>query len=247
MADGLFLVGTARGVGKTMIGVGLVAILREMGIDATMMTPISTGGSVESAAALLREVGVDDPRRLITPLTFETAAAPYVASLVERKPIDIRRVLDAYYELCSRGKFVVVEGGGVLVPILRRYDMIDLLKDFELPSVVIGRTGRGTLNHCILTYRMMLVMGVRPLGFILNGYGQYGEGFAESVNPDALRELAAPTPVLATMEWRARYQEDVRAFIHDLKQQPDLMALLQQLTIPEPAASSPTGSPGTPA
>ena len=247
MADGLFLVGTARGVGKTMIGVGLVAILREMGIDATMMTPISTGGSVESAAALLREVGVDDPRRLITPLTFETAAAPYVASLVERKPIDIRRVLDAYSELCSRGKFVVVEGGGVLVPILRRYDMIDLLKDFELPSVVIGRTGRGTLNHCILTYRMMLVMGVRPLGFILNGYGQYGEGFAESVNPDALRELAAPTPVLATMEWRARYQEDVRAFIHDLKQQPDLMALLQQLTIPEPAASSPTGSPGTPA
>lgn len=245
MADGLFLVGTARGVGKTMIGVGLVALLREQGVDATMMTPISTGGAVESAAALLRAVGVDDPRRLITPLTFETAAAPYVASLVERKPIDIRHVLDAYHELRSQGKFVVVEGGGVLVPILRQYDMIDLLKDFELPSIIIGRSGRGTLNHCLLTHRMLLVMGIRPLGFILNGYGQYGEGFAESVNPEALRELAAPTPVLATLEWRARYQEDVHAFIHDLKRQPALTALLQQLTTQEPAAS-PSGSPGAP-
>ena len=229
MADGLFLVGTARGVGKTIIGVGLVALLRKMGVDATMMTPISTGGAVESAVTLLRQIGVEGPRRLINPVTLETPAAPYVASQVEGITIDVKQVLDAYQELRAQGKFVVVEGGGVMVPISRTYSMIDLLKDFGLPSLIIGRTGRGTLNHCILTLRMMLVMGLYPEGFVLNGYGQYGEGFAESLNPDFLRTLVAPTPVLATLEWRPEYQENLQAFIRALKQKPGLMALLEAL------------------
>ena len=246
MAEGLFLVGTARGVGKTLIGVGIVALLREMGVDATMMTPISTGDSGKNAASLLREIGVEAPRRLVMPITFETPAAPYVAGRIERKPIHLRKVLDAYHELREQGKFVVVEGGGVLVPIARRYDMIDLLKDFELPSIIVGHTGRGTLNHCILTLRMLLVMGVQPLGFVLNGYGQYGDGFAESLNPEVLRELAAPTPVLATQEWRPEYQEDLPAFIRALREQPDLTAMLRRLTETGTAEGRASGMPVTP-
>jgi dethiobiotin synthetase len=228
-ADGLFIIGTARDVGKTLIGVGLVALLRKMGVDATMMTPISTGGAVESAAALLRKIGVDDPRRLVNPIIFETPAAPMVASRVEERPIDTRRILEAYRELRAQGKFVIVEGGGVLVPIARHYAMIDLLKDFGLPSIIVGRTGRGTINHCLLTQRMMLVMGVHPLGFILNGFGRYGEGFAESLNPDVLRELAAPTPVLATLEWRPEYQADILTFVRAMGQVPELAAFLEGL------------------
>ncbi len=229
MAEGLFLVGTDRGVGKTMIGVAIVALLREMGVDATLMTPISTGGSIETATDLLGRIGVHDPRRLINPVTYETLAAPYVASQVEDKPVDLPRILSAYRELREQGKFVVVEGAGVMVPITRNYAMIDLLREFNTPSLIIGRTGRGTLNHCILTLRMMLVLGVHPLGFILNGFGQYGDGFAESINPDALRELVAPTPVFATLEWRPEYQDDFQAFIRGLRHQPDLAALLTQL------------------
>ena len=229
MADGLFLVGTGRGVGKTLVGVGIVAVLREMGVDAVMMTPISTGGAVASATAMLREVGVEEPRRLLNPISFETAAAPYVASRVERRAIVIERVLEAYRTLIEAGKFVVVEGGGALVPIARNYAMIDLIKDLALPTVIVGRTGRGTLNHCLLTLRMMLVMGVHPSGFVLNGYGQYGEGFAESLNPDALRDLAAPTPVMATLEWRPEYQENLQTFIRALHEQPDLLAFLKRL------------------
>jgi dethiobiotin synthetase len=230
MADGLFLMGTDRGVGKTLVGVGLTALLRAMGVDAVMMTPVATGGASESARALLSSVGVEAPRQLISPLNFETLAAPYVASRVEGRPVEVPRVLDAYRALRARGQFVVVEGGGVLVPLARHYAMVDLLKDMKLPSIIIGRTGRGTLNHCLLTLRMMLAMGHHPLGFILNGFGQFGEGFAEALNPEVLRELAAPVPVLATLEWRPEYQEDVQAFIRALKQSPPLVTMLKQLT-----------------
>lgn len=236
MAPGLFLVGTDRGVGKTVIGVGIVALLREMGVDAVLMTPITTGGAVEMAAEMLASVGVTLPRRLVTPVVYETPASPYVASRVEHRAVDLGRVQEAYDELRRQGKFVVVEGGGILVPITRSYTMLDLLRELELPSVVIGRTGRGTLNHCLLTLRMMLVSGVPPLGFVLNGFGQFGDGFAEALNPDALRELAFPVPVLATLEWRPEYRDDLFAFVRALGQQEAFVSLLRTLAFDEHAS-----------
>jgi len=228
MAKGLFLVGTARGVGKTLLGAALVGLLRRMGVDATMMTPLSTGGSVESAGAMLRGLGVEDPRRLTTPYAFETMASPLVASRVEHVSVEPTVILDAFAELSASRDFVVVEGGGILVPIAPHYFVIDLLEQFELPSIIIGRSGRGTLNHCLLTQRMMMVRGNHPEGFILNGYGQYGDGFAESLNPDVLAELAAPTPILGTLEWRPAYQEDLGAVIDALESLPALTDLLRR-------------------
>lgn len=239
MAGGLFLIGTDRGVGKTIIGIGIVALLREMGVDATMMTPVVTGGSLEKATEWLREVGVTEPPRLLHPVTYETLASPYVASQVEGKPVDLARVRSAYQELRRAGKFVVVEGGGIMVPLERNYTMIDLLRDFDLPSIIIGRTGRGTLNHCLMTLRLMLAMGIVPQGFVLNGFGQFGDGFAESLNPDALRELAAPVPVIGTLEWRPEYQHDLQAFIRALRQEETLVALLGRLAARTSPASDP--------
>jgi dethiobiotin synthetase len=229
MSQGLFLVGTARGVGKTLLGAGLVGLLRKHGVDATMMTPIATGGSTESATSLLHAVGVDDPPRLTSPVVFETMAAPMVASRVEGRPVDVPHILAAFRELAGRHRFVVVEGGGVLVPIARRYMMIDLLEELDLPSIIVGRSGRGTLNHCLLTERAMLSRGVHPTGFVLNGYGQYGDGFAESLNPDVLAELAAPTPVLATLEWRPGYQSDIHSVVSALERQDDLLRTVLDL------------------
>jgi hypothetical protein len=72
-------------------------------------------------------------------------------------------------------------------------------------------------------------MGVYPAGFLLNGFGQYGDGFAESVNPEALRDLVAPVPVLGTVEWRPEYQHRFAAFTRALDQLPDLVAALLRL------------------
>lgn len=229
MAKGLFLVGSSRGVGQTLVGVGLVGVLRNMGVDATMMTPITTGGSADSSVGLLERVGVSDPTRLTQPVRFETMAAPYVASRIEERPVSVTAILEAYQELSEEHEFVVVDGGGVLVPISERFFMIDLMDRMGLPSIIIGRTARGTLNHCLLTQRMMMVRGTHPLGFILNGFGQYGEGFAESLNPEVLASLARPTPVLATIEWRPSYPTDVEGLVQALEQQTSLTDVLRGL------------------
>lgn len=232
-SKGLFLVGTDRDVGKTMVGAAIVGILRDRGVDATLMTPIETGGSIESATQLLDAVGGSQvDRRLSNPIRYETLASPYVAGMVEQRPVDTNLLIEAYEELVQLGKFVVVEGGGAMVPIRSNYFMIDLLKRLDLPSVVVGRTSRGTLNHCLLTLRVMEADGLRPLGFILNGYGRFGEGFAESLNAETLMELAPGTPVLANIEWRPAYQERFASFVAELSRQQPLVDCLERLAMP---------------
>ncbi len=187
MTDGVFLVGTDQDVGKTMVGAAIVTLLRDRGKKAVLMTPLSTGGEIGKAHDLLKGIETPGvPRRLTNPIQFETLASPYVASLVEQSPVDPAVLLDAFKELTGLGYFVVVEGGGAMVPIRNDYFMLDLLKDMNLPSIVVARSSRGTLNHSLLTTRVMTAERLAPLGFILNGYGRFGEGFAESLNADTL-------------------------------------------------------------
>jgi dethiobiotin synthetase len=228
---GAFLIGTDRDVGKTIVGAALVALLNERGRKAVLMTPIETGGSVESAADLLDVIGVPDvDRRLINPIQFETLASPYVAGQVEDRPVDPKVLLDAFNELVEQGYFVVVEGGGAMVPIRSDYFMLDLLTDMALPSIVVARTSRGTLNHTLLTTRAMATAGHVPIGFILNGFGRFGEGFAESMNADTLAELEPEIPVLANIEWRPAFSEDIRQFIREVAKQPGIESLLERWT-----------------
>ncbi len=235
MEKGVFLVGTDRGVGKTMVGVGMVGMLRARGVDAVLMTPVATGGATESASTLLEAIGGRHAAWALTnPLNYETLASPYVASQVEHDPIDVQRIIDAYKDLVGRGKFVVVEGGGALVPITRHFSMIDLLKAFNIPSIIVARSSRGTLNHCLLTLRLMLAMGEYPLGIVLNGHGQFGEGFAEAMNADTLGELAPSTPVLANLEWRPSYKENFQRFVQELEGQSELVACVEALLEAEP-------------
>jgi len=230
-SNGLFLVGTDRDVGKTMVGAAIVGILRRRGVDAVLMTPIETGGSVDSAVSLLESVGgVGVDRKLSNPIRFETLASPYVASQVEGRPVDPEELIEAFQTLVGLGKFVVVEGGGAMVPIRSDYFMIDLLRGMNLPSLIVARSSRGTLNHCLLTLRVMRGERVEPSGFVLNGYGRYGEGFAESLNAETLVELAPGTPVLANVEWRPNFQDHFSDFVTELSRQAGLVELLERLT-----------------
>ena len=104
MPNGLFIIGTDRDVGKTMVGAGLVALLRDRGKKAVLMTPVATGGSVESARSLLAAVDAPEvERRLINPIQFETLASQYVASQVEEAPIDPEILVGALRKLVDVG------------------------------------------------------------------------------------------------------------------------------------------------
>ena len=76
-APAWFITGTDTEVGKTFITCALLLALRDQGIKAIGMKPISAGtdadGKNDDVEQLLAAAGVDAPRELVNPYLFRPA------------------------------------------------------------------------------------------------------------------------------------------------------------------------------
>ncbi|HAK89448.1 MAG: dethiobiotin synthase [Nitrospirae bacterium GWC2_46_6] len=221
MSKGVFITGTDTGVGKTVVSAAIIRAMIKKGVKAGAMKPIETGciktrgkGLIPSDGIFLKEMaGMDDPINLITPIRFEHPLAPMVASKIEKRPIEIKKIFDAYKLLSKEYDFMVIEGvGGLLVPIAKRqkakgrkvYFVADLIKDLKLSVVVVARPTIGTINHTLLTVNYALREGINILGVIINFNNPPENSLAEKTNPEVLKELC-PVPIIGMLP----YIEDI--------------------------------------
>jgi len=208
MAKGFFVTGTDTGVGKTIITAALIKAAHILGFNACGMKPIETGckreenregnnSLIPSDGTFLREItGTGESIGLITPISFENPLAPLPASEIEDKPIDLDKIKTAYKELSSRYDIIIVEGiGGLLVPILRDYFVVDLARDFGLPIIVASKPGLGTINHTMLTVNYAIKEGFDVAGIIINYTRPPENTLAENTNPEIIRRLSS-VPVI---------------------------------------------------
>jgi dethiobiotin synthetase len=143
--------GTDTGVGKTYVTSGLVRFARSSGIDSVGMKPICTGDN-DDVRQLLDACDFCEPEHLINPVWYKTPVAPYTASVIEDRLIDISAICEAFEKLAARHSTVLVEGaGGIAVPILADYDFRDLAREFGLRVIVVAANRLGVLNHTRLT------------------------------------------------------------------------------------------------
>jgi len=57
----------------------------------------------------------------------------------------------------------------VLVPINESTLMVDLMRQLELPALVVARSTLGTINHTLLTLEALRARGVSIAGVVMNG------------------------------------------------------------------------------
>ncbi|MFC6729812.1 ATP-dependent dethiobiotin synthetase BioD, partial [Natronoarchaeum mannanilyticum] len=82
----------------------------------------------------------------------------------------------------------IVEGiGGLRVPLAGEREVIDLVADLGLPTVVVARSGLGTLNHTALTVEALERRGVDVAAIFLNEYE--GASVAERTNPAEIERM----------------------------------------------------------
>lgn len=219
---GVFITGTDTGVGKTAVAATIIRALRKRGMKVGAMKPIETGCFLRDGilfpadGAVLREAaGMHEPLEIVAPLRCELPLAPLVASEIEGRRLDLNAVRDAYASLSRSYEFMVVEGaGGLLVPVLRQengskgrgsadtsfYFIIDLIKEMDLPVVVVAGPALGTLNHTLLTVEHALREGLRVAGVVINHARPPANTHAEKTNPDVLREIC-PFPFVEVMPY----------------------------------------------
>ena len=197
-AQGLFITGTDTGVGKTVVTAAILAYSRLQGKKTGVMKPIETGvdsrcsSSANSDALFLMECGgIDDALAEVCPVRLNPAASPFQAALIENRPVQPEMILSAYRTLSKKYDWMLVEGvGGVRVPLTQDYEVVDLMRDLDLPAVVVARYQLGTLNHTLMTLDTLKKNGIAVKGVVFNQTVPESPDAIEQDQPRLIEELS---------------------------------------------------------
>ena len=179
---GVFVTGTDTGIGKTLISAWLA-----LNWGAGYWKPIQTGAQEDSDCATVERLA---PGVTIHPpsVLLQAPLSPYEAARRERMRIDLSALQPP-----DTGRPLVVEGaGGVMVHINELALMVDLMARLQLPTVVVARSGLGTINHTLMTLEMLRRRHVPVLGVVMNGQ-------RNPANRQAIEHFGG-TPVLAEIQ-----------------------------------------------
>lgn len=192
-----FITGTDTGVGKTLIAGGLARALAESGLSVGVFKPCESGCGVSDsslvphdAVFLKRMSRCSDPLELVCPCRFEQPLAPAVAASLESSPVDMDRLLNAFYEIQKGHDIVLAEGaGGLMVPVTGQHLMADIIRLLSIPVLIVARLSLGTINHSLLTIRQAQACGLAVAGIVFN-QTEPVSGTAEQTNPDIIHRYS---------------------------------------------------------
>ncbi len=173
---GLFITGTDTGVGKTYIGIQLVASLHDNDIQVVPRKPIesgcqSTGGELipRDAHLYFEAIHGKIPLAEICPYRFAPAISPQRAARLAHRPVLLEDVVKACTANVTPGDFLVVEGaGGFYSPLCEDGSNADLAEKLHLPILLVAEDRLGCLNHILLTAEAIHKRGLSLCAIVLN-------------------------------------------------------------------------------
>ena len=169
----LFVGGTDTGVGKTLICGCLLAFLHGKGIRAGYQKWVSTGSSEGSEdASLCRQMAplafLEDTV-LHVPYRFSLPASPHLAAETAGTAIDATSLKKSFMQLRQHFQTLVVEGvGGLLVPLAQHLLLADFVAELSIPTLLVCRSGLGTINHTLLSIEACNKRGIPLKGLIFS-------------------------------------------------------------------------------
>lgn len=169
--SGLFVTGTDTGVGKTVVSALLTA-----GLGATYWKPIQSGTLEETDTQFVKRVtNLPGKHFREERFTFTQPLSPHASSQIDGHTVKIEKFELPYI----RTRHLIVEGaGGLMVPINEKDMIIDLISHFNLPVVLVARSGLGTLNHTLLSIEALKKRNIEIWGVIMNGPLHYNNRLA---------------------------------------------------------------------
>lgn len=181
-----FFTGTDTDVGKTVVTIGFARAFSNYGYDVGVMKPFAAGQKrnskfqSEDVELLIKAARVSDPEELINPQFFPIPASPYTASLNLGMDVNLELIHDKFKELKKIHDCLLIEGmGGVMTPILKNYYVADLIRDFNLSTIIVIRNKIGTINHSIMTIQQCKIYGLDIKGIIINELDPDGYPYSE--------------------------------------------------------------------
>jgi dethiobiotin synthetase len=164
----VFITGTDTGVGKTLLTGLLLEWLRSIAkVDALAIKPFISGnlGDARLLARIQRDVlNLDE----LAPYRYELPLAPGVAAEHEGKSVPLRTAVAFIERMRRRCGCLLVEGcGGLLSPLGRSYNALDIIDRLGAHVIVVARNQLGAINQVLLTERALSTARVHSLRVVL--------------------------------------------------------------------------------
>ncbi len=179
MKNSIFITATDTDAGKTFISAILLKKLLDNNKNCAYIKPFETG-----LGASFRSIDYNFIKKVNPLLNIEEnqsvldkyyyPLSPYDTAKKENRKPDTDNILKLTKDTINSYDYSVVEGaGGVYVPITAEINIVDFIFQLNIPCVVVGRAGLGTINHSVLTIKALLQKGIKVNAFILNGKGDF--------------------------------------------------------------------------
>lgn len=170
----LLVVGTGTGVGKTVVSALLLH--RYTGERGTRplgyWKPVATGGLDDRDVEAVRRLAPEGAWILPELYLFREPVSPHLAARLEGARIDPGHVSTEVLRLDrDPARDWIIEGvGGLHVPLNDAgYLLSDLLRELEIPCLLVALSGLGTINHTLLSLEALRDRGIPIAGVVLSG------------------------------------------------------------------------------
>ena len=156
-----FISGIGTDVGKTIVS----AVLTEA-LEADYWKPIQAGDlhlsdtdKVKMLVSNTKSVFHSERYRLNTP------ASPHYAAEVDGIEIAL-----SDFSIPKTDNTLLIEGaGGLMVPLNSKETVADLVKQLNIPLILVSRNYLGSINHTMLSIELLKHKGIEIAGIIFNG------------------------------------------------------------------------------
>lgn len=161
MKQQYIIAGIGTEIGKTFIA----SILTES-LEADYWKPVQSGAldftdtnAVQSLVSNRKTIFHPEAYRLTEPLSPHAAAA-----------IDGIEIQLSNFELPTTDNNLIVElAGGLMVPLNKGTTNLDLIKQLNLPLILVSKNYLGSINHTLLSIEVLKSSNIDIKGIIFNG------------------------------------------------------------------------------
>ena len=95
--------------------------------------------------------------------------SPHLSARLAGQTIDLAPLKTLAAAQSDRERFVVEGAGGLLVPLNDTQLIADLIRELQLPVLVVARSTLGTINHTLLTVEALRARQLDVAGVVMNG------------------------------------------------------------------------------
>lgn len=187
-----FITGIDTDIGKTFITKGLALAFEKRGKKIGVFKPLQSG-AIESNNCLLAP-DLEAIKELSTGIRTKCSyllkgeVSPALAARLSGIKIDINKIKKDFKNFSQENDITLVEGaGGLLAPATDNLLCADLIKELNIPIIIVTVPFLGRLNHTLLTIHYAKTNHIPIKGIIINKVPNQTEDLATKNFTDELQ------------------------------------------------------------